>query len=82
MARIAKGFGAKWSEELASRVKVGLFVGVNMAVSSAFLIRFFGIGSLLLLLLLYSYPITGLLTAYFTTRSKEREEKERIPIAF
>ena len=65
-----------FSESLLNDIKTGLFIGVTVSSIVGILFRFFHISNVLIILILYIYPITGFLTAYFVSKNK----KEKIMI--
>jgi hypothetical protein len=61
-----------FSEGLINNIILGLFVGVTIASLLGTFIRIFEVNLLILIVLLYLYPMTGLLTAYIITRNTRK----------
>ena len=64
-------------DKLLNDIKIGLFVGVSVASVAIFFFKLLGVSNFLLILLLYFYPVTGVLVAYFSNR---RKEKKIVPV--
>jgi len=69
------------SENLFNHIKIGLFIGVTISSEMVLILRFFGVSNILIILLLYLYPLTGLLTAFFISKGKTKE-KTTFPIGY
>ena len=56
-----------------SSVKSGLLVGILISNTLALMINFFEINAIFLILILYLYPVTGLISAYLGSKEKKHE---------
>lgn len=65
----------EFSNNMLDSIKIGLFVGVTVSLPIGFILRITGTNIILLIIILYLYPLTGFLTGYFISKSRKDEQK-------
>jgi hypothetical protein len=63
-----------FSIDMSSNIKTGLFIGTTVSSLIGFLFRLFGSSLILIMIILYLYPITGLIVGYFNFKNRKEPE--------